>query len=217
MQPKRKRQAMHCHAIQYRFSIQPTHFLHLHLVGVIDGLHDRARDARRANPLSILLHVHVVTASNGVQTGTTEAGCTNGLSVDSAKFALIVMDSLDDTADGATLKRRSDDLLALDAHDVEAVPGPVDGHVSEDHNESDRWDDVADASVDSIGNSTLDGREDGYAFSQSYSQRLWSQDCLPPPLTPMTRIPAPRRVFLPKFAVPRVNIVGYMGAMKKKI
>lgn len=143
-----------------------NHHLHLQLVRVIDGLHDCARDARRANPLPILLHVHVVTASDGVQTSTTEARCTNGLGVDSAKFALIVMDSLDNTADGTTLKRSGNDLLALDAHDVEAVPGPVDGHVSEDDDESDRWDDVADAGVGGISNSTLDGRKDGYSFSQ---------------------------------------------------
>jgi len=37
-----------------------------------------------------------------------------------------------------------------------------------------------------------------------------------PPETPITRMPAPRRVWRPRFAVPSVKSVGYIGASKKK-
>jgi hypothetical protein len=33
----------------------------------------------------------------------------------------------------------------------------------------------------------------------------------------MTKIPAPRRVWRPRFAVPRVKRVGYIGASRKKM
>lgn len=38
----------------------------------------------------------------------------------------------------------------------------------------------------------------------------WMGGKTAPPATPMTRIPAPRRVWVPRFAVPRVKIVGYL-------
>jgi hypothetical protein len=37
------------------------------------------------------------------------------------------------------------------------------------------------------------------------------------PETPITKIPAPRRVWRPRFSVPIVNRVGYIGASRKKM
>jgi hypothetical protein len=76
---------------------------------------------------------------------------------------LVVVDSLDNTADSTTLHGGGDDTLALDAEDVESVTDPVEGGVGEDDAEADEGDDVGDAGVGSISDRSLDRREDSSA------------------------------------------------------
>lgn len=73
------------------------------------------------------------------------------------------MNGLDNTSNSTALERGSDDLLALDAEDVEAVSSPVVGHIGEHNNEANCGNNVGDPGVDVGGNSTLDWWEDGTA------------------------------------------------------
>ena len=90
-------------------------------------------------------------------------------------------------------------------------------HVRQYDAEADEGDDVGDASIHVVGDGTLDWWEDRASCVEVSNVGDAEMSLLYIPETPMTRMPAPRRVLRPKFAVPSVKIDGYIGASKKKM
>ena len=100
--------------------------------------------------------------------GTLDADSADGAPADvlnggDGKPLLVVVDSLDNTADCTALHGGGDDGIALDAEDVEAVAGPVEGGVAKDEAEANEGNDVGDAGVGGISDGGLDWGEDSAA------------------------------------------------------
>jgi len=125
-----------------------------------------------ASPVSypVTRHSTVVNLLPEVDTasGALDADSANGAPADvlnsgDGKSLLVVVDSLDNTANSTTLHGGGNDGLALDAENVEAVACPVEGGVAEDEAEANEGDNVGDAGVGGISDGGLDWREDSAA------------------------------------------------------
>jgi hypothetical protein len=119
--------------------------------------------ARHGTVVSFHSLSEVNTASSALDAGSANRGPANVLNGADRESLLVVVDGLDDAADGSAFHGDGDDGLALDAKDVEAVARPVEAGVGEDNAEADEGDHVGDAGVDGVGDGGLDWGEDGAA------------------------------------------------------
>lgn len=113
---------------------------------------------RHSTVVNLLLEVD--TASGALDADSADRAPTDVLDSGDGESLLVVVDGRDDTTDSTALHRGGDNGLALEAEDVEAVAGPVEGGVSENEDETGERDDVGDAGVGSIGDGSLDWGED---------------------------------------------------------
>lgn len=107
-----------------------------------------------------MIGLDVVSAGDGVDRSTCEAGTTDLLDLHGRETLLVVVDGLDGSTKSTTLECAGDNVLALHAHDVHAVAEPVRCAVAEDDDESDHRYEVRNTGGGSISDSTLDRGED---------------------------------------------------------
>ena len=107
-----------------------------------------------------VIGLDVVSASDGVDRSTCEAGTTDLLDLHGGETLLVVVNGLDGSTESTTLECAGDNVLALHAHDVHAVAEPVRCAVAEDDDESNHGHEVGNTGGSSISDSTLNRGED---------------------------------------------------------
>lgn len=120
-----------------------------------------------------MVGLDAVSARDGVDGSTSEAGAADLLGLGDREALLVVVDCLDGAADGAAFEGSSDYVLALYAEDVHAVAEPVDGDVSEDDDEADHGDKVRDPCGGSIGDCALNRWEDCRDLAEGFKIGVW--------------------------------------------
>ena len=185
------------------------------------------------NWVSLLLWLLDVTSSNAwssdtnrdrlLATSRNNTG-TSGTGVGAISLHILlssVVDVVDGTTDGTspcgsttTSSVCSDDDI-LDAHDVSAVGDPVEGNVAENVDKADQWDDHGNASVCGISNCSLDWGKDS-SSCDTHDQNTSTTTSMDTKICDNSLDIATRDVRGSNLlAVPKVKIVGYIGAIKK--